>query len=77
MEDFHGGLEFAVYKLFLLIDDRQTDGRTLLNVKSLSRLKILSLFSSLRGEGNKDKEYKSENILVLLNFRLQLPTWAK
>ena len=40
MEDFHGGLEFAVYKLFLLIDDRQTDGRTLLNVKSLSRLKM-------------------------------------
>ena len=37
----------------------------------------LSLFSSLRGEGNKDKKYKSENILVLLNFRLQLPTWAK
>lgn len=40
MEDFHGGLEFAVYKLFLLIDDRQTDGRTLLNVKSLSQLKM-------------------------------------
>ena len=40
-------------------------------------ISYLSLVSSLRGEGNKDKEYKSENILVLLNFRLQLPTWAK